>query len=410
MTPHKIVFQTRLYIILFAALLTSCTSSSLYILKPTITVRPTAMIVGSPASSTKTAVISPADFVTETLVAAPTSIPSPSPTPAYSYLPPISEANATEIVNFDQFDGGVNSIAISPNGKYLAAAFNNGVGVIWDISAAKSWPDWHEAPKKLFIAKGTVSINPDNSVMATGGSLIDLSSMKIIQELPGTVTFSPSEKTLALAERDAVSIWNFNGEQWVLDYKQNDKFVASLTFSPDGNLLGEALEWGGGEGVNILRISDHKLLYSFPPSEHGHGAHFNFETYAFVAFSPDNQFVATGTKDEPAIRLWNLQSGELIKDFGVVLKKTNSFSAVYPNIKCAFFTQDVKVIVQSGDETIYFRKVPDGELLGVLEIDPYGLSRGSYITACAISNDGKLLVVGESGGEVSIWGVPAPVP
>ncbi len=362
-----------------------------------------------PIPLTSTAVFSPTISITEKPVT-PTSIPSQTPTPtlAYSYLPPIAEANVTQVKKFDQFDGGVSSIAISPNGKYLAAAYDNGAGLIWDISAVKSWSDWHEAPNKMFTAKGPVSFNPDNSVMATGGSLIDLNTMKINQELPGTVTFSPSGKILALVERDAVSFWKFNGVQWVLDYKQDDKLVASLTFSPDGNLLGEAFEWGGGEGVNIWRMSDHKLLYSLPPSEHGHGAHFNFDTYAFVAFSPDNQFVATGTKDEPAIRIWNLQSGDLVKDFSTVVKMEDGFYV--PNVECVSFSQDAKIIAIGGDTTVIFKRIPDGEYLGMLEVGQLISYLGTYITACATSNDGKLLIVGDSSGGVSFWGILTSIP
>lgn len=411
MTTFKTISKIALYtLFLFSAILTACTSKSspLQTANSTKTIEPIALSTGNPITST--AVFSPTISITEKRVT-PTSIPSPTPTPtlAYSYLPPISEANVTQVEKFDQLYGGVNSIAISPNGKYVAAAYDNGAGLIWDISAAKrSWLDWHKVPKKLFTAKGPVSFNPDNSVMATGGSLIDLNTMKINQELPGTVTFSPSGKTLALVESDAVSFWKFNGVQWVLDYKQENKFVASLTFSPDGNLLGEALPWGSGEGVNIWRMSDHKLLYSFPPSEHGHGAHFNFNTYAFVAFSPDSQFVATGTKDEPAVRIWNIQSGDLVKDFSTVVKMEDGFYA--PDVECVSFSQDAKIIVIGAYKTVIFKRIPDGEYLGMLEVNPLTSHLETYITACATSNDGKLLIVGDSSGDVSFWGVPTSIP
>ncbi len=353
--------------------------------------------------------VTPTNPITEAPVDTPTPTPSPSPTPAYSYLPIILEANVTEVVKFDKFDGGVSSIAISPNGRYLAATFNNGAGIIWDISAVKYWREWRDAPKDIFFAKGSVSFNSDSSVLATGGTLIELPSKKIIQELSGTVTFGPIGKTLALADWTTMSLWDFAGNQWILDYKQDTQGVVSVAFSPDGSLLGEALHWGGGEGVNIWRVSDHTLLYSFPPPEHSHPARFNTEAYAFLAFSPDNQFVATGTKDQPVIRIWNLQSGELVKDLNTVVQTTEGEYYV-PDIECVSFSQDSKVVVLAGYNTIIFKKIPDGDNIGMLKIDTYNLSPANYITACAASNDGKLLVVGDSGGEVSIWGVPAPVP
>jgi WD40 repeat protein len=354
--------------------------------------------------------LTPTNPGTEAPADAPTSTPSPSPTPAYSYLPVISASNATEVVNFDKYDGGVSSLAFSPNGMYLAVTFDNGVGIIWDISAVKYWwPEWRDAPKDIFIARGPVSFNSDSSVLATGGTLIGLPSRKIIQELPGTVTFSPIGKTLALSEWTAMSLWNFDGNHWTLDYKQDTQGVVSAEFSPDGSLLGEALDWGGGEGVNIWRVSDHTLLYSFPPPEHNHPAHFNTEAYAFLAFSPDNHFVATGTKDQPVIRIWNLQTGELVKDLNTVAE-TKPGEYYVPDVKCVSFSQDSKVIAIAGYNTIIFKKIPDGEYIEMLKIDAYNLSPSNYITTCAASNDGRLLVVGDSGGGVSIWGVPAPAP
>jgi hypothetical protein len=55
-----------------------------------------------------------------------------------------------------------------------------------------------DAPKDIFLAKGNVRFDPDSRVLATGGTLINLITKKTIQELPGTVVFSPEWNTLAL--------------------------------------------------------------------------------------------------------------------------------------------------------------------------------------------------------------------
>jgi WD40 repeat protein len=254
-----------------------------------------------------------------------------------------------------------------------------------------------------------VSFNSDNNILATGGTLLELPSKKTIQEIPGTVIFSPLGKSLASFDGTTTSLWNFDGGQWTLDYNQDSQGIVSVAFSRDGGLLGEALDWGGGEGVNIWRISDHTLIYSFPPPEHSHPAHFNTEAYAFLAFSPDNHFIATGTKDQPVIRIWNLQTGELVKDLDTVVEIKEGEYYV-PYVECVSFSQDSKVIAIAGNDTIIFKKISNGEFISMLEIDTYGLSTSKYITTCAASNDGKLLVIGDSGGEVSIWGVLAPAP
>lgn len=301
----------------------------------------------------------------------------------------------------------MNSVAVSPDGKYIAATYNNGIGIIWDISAVEYRGEWEDAPKLFFSAKESLSFHPGSNVLATGGSLIDLPSMNIIQELPGTVAFSPTGDKLALFERASLSFWSFNGEQCVLDYKKDDTFVSSLSFSPDGNLLGEAGSMGN-EDVNIWSVHNHTILYSFPPSEHGHPAHFNFDAYAYWAFSPDNQFIVTGTKDQPSVRIWDLQSGELINDLNTAVEMQKG---VYvPDVECAAFSQDAKIIAIGAGGTVIFKRIADGEYLGMLEVSPLNWYPGNYITACTLSPDGKFLVVGDSGGDVSIWSVPATVP
>ncbi len=314
-------------------------------------------------------------FMSEPAVDTPSALPSltptqvPTPTLSYSYMPIISDLNAKDITRFDRFDGDVSSLAFSPNGKYLAATFDNGAGIIWDISTVKYWDKWQDAPKKVFLAEGNLSFDSSNGVLATGGTLIDLSTMDVIQKLHGTVVFSPTGNTLALYNSTDISLWNYDGNHWTPNYKIDKRNIVNVAFSQDGSLLGEALHWGGGEGVEIRKVADHNLLYSFPPPDHGHPAHFNFYAYAFLAFSPDNQFVATGTRDQPVIRLWNLKTGELIKDIGTDIlvdeekdPASGEIISSYeiPQVKCIAITQDSKVIILTGYlSSIVFKTLPD---------------------------------------------------
>ncbi len=345
-------------------------------------------------------------------LAEPTASPTPfsPPTPAYSYLPVITEANATQVANLDRADGGVSSLAFSPNGKYLAAAFDNGAGLIWDISRVKYWyPDWSSSPKDTFLAGSSVSFNPDGSVLATGGTLLELPSKVKMQELPGTAIISPTGSSLALFDDDTISVWKPDGTEWGLDYKQSLRGTVSTVFSEDGSLLAEALDWGAGEGVNIWRVSDHKLLYNLAPPEHSHPAHFNFHTFAFAAFSPDGHFAATGTRDFAAVRIWDLRTGSLIKELATAVE-TQPGGWYVPNVDCVTFTQDSKVLVIVAADTLIFKKASDGGYMGMLQMHPYAIPNAKSATACAASHDGKLLAVGDSGGEVSIWGIPASAP
>lgn len=339
---------------------------------------------------------------TATLTEIPTLTPTPTLPPVYSYFPAISAANATKVVNINGYGDGVNSLSFSPNGKYLAATFDNGVGIFWDISNAKGWQEWVGAPKDVFISKGQVSFNRDSSILATGGTLLEFPSKKVIQELQGTVVFNSVNETLAVFDWNNISIRNLAENQSGLNFKKDTSGIVNVAFSPDGNLLGEAII----EDVNIWRVSDHTLVYSFPSTEHNHPAHFNFFAYAFFAFSPDNRFIATGTKDQAGIRIWDLQTGELVKDLSTVVQMQDG-DYYLPNVQCVIFSKDSKVIAIAGGDTIIFKSIPDGEFITMVGTSTY---TSRFITTCAASNDGKLIATGDSSGRVNIWGVPAYAP
>lgn len=346
---------------------------------------------------TATAILS-----TNTPTEVPTLTPSPTLPPVYSYFPAISAANATKVVNINGYSAGVNSLSFSPNGKYLAASFDNGTGIFWDISNAKGWNEWVDAPKDVFASKGQLSFSRDGGILATGGTLLEFPSKRVIQELQGNVVFNPINEMLAVFDWNNISVQNLDKILPVLKLKEGTAGITNVTFSPDGNLLGEAIN----EDVNIWRVSDHALLYSFPPTEHNHPAHFNFFAYAFFAFSPDNHFIATGTKDQAAIRIWDLQTGELVKDFSTVVQMQGG-DYYLPNVQCVIFSQDSKIIAIAGGDTIIFKSIPDGEFITMVGTNTY---TSRFITTCAASNDGKLIATGDSSGRVNIWGVPAYAP
>ena len=97
------------------------------------------------------------------------------------------------------------------------------------------------------------------------------------------------------------------------------------------------------------------------------------------------------------MRIWNLKTGKLVKDLDA-------------SADCIAFNQDAKVIILADGNRIVFRTFPDGDVVSELEVAISYMSPTDYVTACATSKDGKLLAIGDSGGNVNIWGVPAYAP
>jgi WD40 repeat protein len=168
--------------------------------------------------------------------------------------------------------------------------------------------------------------------------------------------------------------------------------------------------------VKVQGGADHTLLYSFPSQEYVHPVHFNMDAYAFLAFSPDDQFVATGTRAQADVRIWDLKTGKLVKDLNTSVAVNNQDPVSgktftdhdVPDVACVAFTQDSKVIILAGDHIIIFKTFPAGEFINEINIDPYTPS-SIYITACATSEDGRLLAIGDSNGNVGSWNAPSNV-
>ena len=358
-----------------------------------------------------------ANFATEKPSLTPGTISTQSPeyTPAYSSLPQISEENVENFGFLGVFDGGVNSLAISPNGNYLAATYNNEIGILWDISEVSNWNDIENAPREVFLSRGELSFSSNSKFLGTGGTVLEVPSMLTLQEIPGSwdlrrIEFSPHGNTFTLVDWSSMSFWDYDGSQWALEYKQDSPCVFNVEYSPDGSLIGESLYWCGGEdlngeGVNIWSVSDHELLFSFPPPEHSHAAHFNLDPYAYVVFSPNNQFAATGTKDQPYVQIWSLETGELVADVNTTLDTEKGYFV--PDVECVYFSQDSKVVAIAGHNAIMFKRIGDGKLINIEYIND---NQSTYVTSCAASTDGKLIFIGDNSGEVSLWGIDTSLP
>jgi WD40 repeat protein len=183
------------------------------------------------------------------------------------------------------------ALAVSPDGTMFAAA--------------------HDSPL-------TIGENSDHKV-----TVWEVATLKQIAELdlgvrsPTELTFSPDgERLVALANADgdgaildrdpdgAVSStmisWrtpDFDGEKRV---PLDENTLAALTFTPDGKSVLTA----GTEGV--VQIRD-----AVTGEERGRfGKHTS--TVREIAVSPDGRQVATVTVEDPAVRLWDLDSGQLL--------------------------------------------------------------------------------------------------
>jgi WD40 repeat protein len=197
-----------------------------------------------------------------------------------------------------------------------------------------------------------VAISPDGKHVLAGEMVFEASTGKLIHKLPGhngevsAVAFSPDGKQVVTAA-DKITLWDTTTgrESRTLVGKEYGR----VTYSPDGKTA-----FGTSDANQVQNV---KMA---------------------VAFSPDSKLVLTANAKDTAAHLWDAASGKEVRRFQGMVAPINSV-AFAPDGK-QFFTG-------SADQTARLRDAVSGKVI-------HTLRHADFVTAVAISRDGKLLATG----------------
>ena len=197
-----------------------------------------------------------------------------------------------EHVFLDLAGGGkertIKSLAISPDGKWVAAGDSEGTLRIWDL-ADRNEP----STKKLYSTGITqIAISPDSQELATTSYTSEVTvwsaetleqkhQLKIEAGLKQILYMAPN---LLVAAAEKTTLWNVSEGKLVKTLSPG-RYNASLAYSKDG----KSFAFGDKEGLRIWEVAKSAVASTYLGAA---------GTNSLVEFSPDGKFIAilTGSR------------------------------------------------------------------------------------------------------------------
>jgi RNA polymerase sigma factor (sigma-70 family) len=217
----------------------------------------------------------------------------------------------------------VHTVAISPNGKLLAAGSWGGPVYVLDRADGRVVHKLTNPHNKY----NAVAFSPDGKLLAAGSNIADgvllwdVATGKFVRELihtkqgstwsspgPEPLAFAPDGQTLATTFRNEIRLWNFHTGRLLHVFRKHDRPVQTLAFAAQGSLLASA-----GEDRAALLWDWKEGSFRGPLEPDGHSN----SGFSALAFSPSGKTLAVGTgyldNDHSVVRLWDTRDRHVMR-------------------------------------------------------------------------------------------------
>lgn len=196
--------------------------------------------------------------------------------------------------------GFVRSVAFSPDGSILAIGSDDNLIRLWDISTGQHIRTLRGHVDPVY----SVVFSPDGRYIATG-SLFNFDADQMASEAEiekNPFAADPTERNLRRLEGPVAILWDVITGSEIRTFKGHADAVWTVSFSPDGQYLATgsrdktAMLWEVSTGQRVSYLQGHK------------------SQVRSVSFSPDGRFLATGSDDNTA-KLWEVSTGREVRTF-----------------------------------------------------------------------------------------------
>ena len=318
------------------------------------------------------------------------------------------EDNSREKSTFNGHEEAVNSVAFSPDGKYLVSGAGgyssedkDNTVKLWDVESKSLIHTFegHEGSVNSvdFSSDGKylVSASSDNTV-----KLWSVENKSLIHTFKGhegsvqSVDFSSDGKYLVSGGGGfldsgstdySLKLWDVESKSLIHSFIGHEQIVWSVKLSPDGKYLvssGGEFNAPGGEDntIKLWSVEKRSLIHTFDDHE---GRVFS------VGFSPDSKYIVSGSIDY-TIKLWDVEKRSLIR----------SFEGHENAVTSVGFSPDGKYLVSgsSDDTVIKLWSVENKSLI-------HSFNARGGVKSVGFSPDGKYLASGGLDRTVRLWSV-----
>ncbi len=281
----------------------------------------------------------------------------------------------------------VNTLAVSPDGKRVAAGTGNGptVLVVWEAATGRELLRLSEKQRGIV----GLAFTPDGRQLIASdvlGALVlwDAETGQKVRDFKGhegwieAIAVSPNGKLLASACRDKTArLWDPRTGKELRRFGHDD-MITSVALSPDGRLVAtgtwgaQMAVWETATGREVQRWKGHDAAVSC------------------LAFLGDGRTLASGSWDR-TVRLWDARTGKRLKLF-------EGHAGPVPAL--AVSPDDRRIVSGSWDHTVKVWDLASGKDITSSDGHRHGL------WSVALSPDGKLVATGADDRTVRLWDAP----